>query len=585
MSLPIQPLADAQLELRAELGTALFALLRAAQELQLATPAMEDLHRVVTDLRAPYVLMVAGEVNAGKSHLLNGLFGREVCESSVLPETDRLHKFRFALEPSDVELGPEITEHFRPLNFLRDFHLIDTPGTNSIEPGQPHLAESYASLADLILFVFPVTNPWGATSWELLERLQKQLFRRVVLVVQQCDLREAHEVELITKHLGQISAHRLGTTLPIFPVSAKLALLSKTTGIDKARLRAESGFGPLEDHLADILRSEPERAARLHRAALSAEAELGGLQTRCQTVQKLLLQDRDALLGMLRNLRDKARDQLQAVETVHQDFDRALHRCWLRGEEMLRDRLRPLNAVRHAFGGEARWKARFRAGIEPVLRATLSRQIESALGRIQSEMRTSRAQLNSVVEAWARQTPPEESGDAAGEAFTRRREQLAALERTLAAGMQDVSVRAEMQELFADAAGTYLAREEHRGLDLAASLSQRLTELAVEIAMAGLDEVGSSGLGLFALGRASRIIDAYHVTMTDRGAELARSIEAVFTRLVESYYDRLMRVFAPFEEWRAPEQRRWDTTIARLRVLGTTLHRIGAKIADEAKAG
>lgn len=580
MPLPAPPLADAQLELRAELGTALFALLRTAQELGLATPAMEELHRLVTDLKAPFIFMVAGEVKAGKSTLLNGLFGREVCETSVLPATDRLHKFQFALEESDVVASAELVDHFRPVNFLRDFHLVDTPGTNSIEAGQTHLAEFFAPYSDIILFVFPVTNPWGASSWELLERFQKQLYRRVVIVVQQCDLREPHEVELITKHLRQICEHRLGTALPIFPVSAKLALLSKTSGLDKARLRAESGFGPLEDHLAGILKSEPERAERLHRAALSAGLELSSLLERCEAVKKVLEADREALIGMIRSLSAKAQDQLQAVENVHYDFDRALGRCWLRGEEMLRERLRPLNAVRLALKGDAKWVASFRAGIEPVVRATLSRQIEQALGRVQSEMRTSRAQLTKMVEKWAHQTPPSEPEDVAGQAFRRRREVIAELEHTLFLGLKEETARAEMHQIFAEAAGDYMAREQDRALDLPAALSKRLTELGVESAMAGLQQVRSGDrFGFFAFGRASRLIDAYHVTMTDRGAALARSIETVFTRLVEIYYDRLMRVFAPYEEWRVPEQARWEGIVQRLKLLEATFQRLGQQMA------
>ncbi|MBS0658701.1 MAG: dynamin family protein [Verrucomicrobia bacterium] len=576
---PVPPLADAQLELRAELGTALFSLLRTAQELGLATPAMGELHRLVTDLRAPFIFMVAGEVKAGKSTLLNALFGREVCETSVLPATDRLHKFQFALEESDVESGPELVDHYRPLNFLRDFHLVDTPGTNSIQPGQTHLGEFFAPYADAILFVFPVTNPWGASSWELLERFQKHLFRRVVIVVQQCDLREPHEIDLITKHLGQICEHRLGTRLPIFPVSAKLALLSKTSGLDKPRLRAESRIEALEEHLAGILKSEPERAARLHRAALSAGLELATLLERCEAVKKVLEADRSAILEMVRSLASKARDQLQSVENVHYDFDRALNRCWLRGEEMLRERLRPLNAVRLALQGDARWTASFRAGLEPVLRSTLTRQIESALGRVQSEMRTSRAQLTRMVEKWAHQTPPAEPDDVAGQAFRRRREVIAELEHSLFLGLKEESARGEMHDIFAEAAGDYIAREEHRSLDLSAALVRRLTELGLESAMAGLGQVRQGDrFGLFAFGRASKVIDAYHVTMTDRGGALAKSIETIFTRLVEIYYDRLMRIFAPYEEWRVPEQAHWDGIVQRLRLLEATFQRLGQQL-------
>ena len=42
------------------------------------------------ELGAPFLFVVCGEVNAGKSSLINGLFGRELCKVNILPETNRV---------------------------------------------------------------------------------------------------------------------------------------------------------------------------------------------------------------------------------------------------------------------------------------------------------------------------------------------------------------------------------------------------------------------------------------------------------------------------------------------------------------
>ena len=40
-------------------------------------------------LKNPFLFVVCGEVNAGKSTLINGLFGEDLCAVNVLPETQR----------------------------------------------------------------------------------------------------------------------------------------------------------------------------------------------------------------------------------------------------------------------------------------------------------------------------------------------------------------------------------------------------------------------------------------------------------------------------------------------------------------
>ena len=97
---PAKPLGDDHLELRAELGTGLFSLLTIARDAGVLTPALRQLQQLATDLRGPFTFMVAGEVKAGKSTLLNALFGREVCRADPLPATDRVHHFRFGFAPA-----------------------------------------------------------------------------------------------------------------------------------------------------------------------------------------------------------------------------------------------------------------------------------------------------------------------------------------------------------------------------------------------------------------------------------------------------------------------------------------------------
>jgi len=78
-------IADHYLQLRTDLETALIRLLRLGADLQRSPASLETLHALLIDIRQPLLFVVVGEVKAGKSSLLNALFGREFAKTGVLP--------------------------------------------------------------------------------------------------------------------------------------------------------------------------------------------------------------------------------------------------------------------------------------------------------------------------------------------------------------------------------------------------------------------------------------------------------------------------------------------------------------------
>src|SRR3954469_1023584 len=229
-------IADNYLQLRTELETALAALLKLGSELRRDPASLDIIQGLLTDVREPLLFVVVGEVKAGKSSLLNALFGQEFAKVDVLPATDRVYIFRYGDRESAVEVSPHLVERYQPIDFLRDFNVVDTPGTNTIVAQHQTITETFIPRADLVLFVFSVTNPWTQSAWTLLDFVQKKWLKNVVFVLQQADLRDLPEIEIIRRHLQDTALQRLGLAPPIFAVSARKALLAKTTGVDKERL-------------------------------------------------------------------------------------------------------------------------------------------------------------------------------------------------------------------------------------------------------------------------------------------------------------------------------------------------------------
>ena len=246
----------------------------------------------------PFLFIVCGEVNSGKSSLLNGLFGHELCEVSVLPETNRVIRYRYGSTPLDVDISPSLQERFRPAEFLRDFHLIDTPGTNAMTTGQQEITLSFLPTADLILFVFPVNNPWEAATWNLISSLPPDCHHRVALIIQQKDQRESADIKVIAQHVSDLSMKKTGVILPIFAVSGKNALEAKRAGALDLRAYENSGLPALEEFINHQICDSPERQAALQTSRNHAAAALRNIEDHIDEQTRALSQQHHFLTSL-----------------------------------------------------------------------------------------------------------------------------------------------------------------------------------------------------------------------------------------------------------------------------------------------
>ncbi len=234
-------------------------------------------------LGPPFLFVVCGEVNAGKSSLINGLFGRDLCRTNILPETHRVLWYQYGEHATDAEVTPMLEERHRPIGFLRDFNLIDTPGTNSIVQGHQEITARFLPTADLILFVFPVTNPWGAATWNFISALTPECLKRVVFIIQQADQREAADLIVIKGHMRDLAMKRIGFAPPVFAVSAKMASEAKRAEPFAAKRLTASGFPELELFISRKVCESPERNSALEGWRAQAAEALRTVEDQIET--------------------------------------------------------------------------------------------------------------------------------------------------------------------------------------------------------------------------------------------------------------------------------------------------------------
>jgi small GTP-binding protein len=299
----------------------------------------------MASLEDPFLFVVVGEVNAGKSTLLNALFGQDFCHADVIPTTDRIAFFKYGEESHEFEFSENIVEVFRPNEFLKDFNIVDTPGTNSIEEGHQRITEQFLPMADLAIFVFSVTNPWGATTWDFLDRIHHQWKKKIIFVLQQCDLRTDEEVAAILEHLQKTAHHRFGQHFPTFAVSAKQAFLAKTSDTSNEELSDESQIDGLERYISGVVESSEARLVKLIHAWRASCYVLGEIKEKLGAASEIIRADSELLSELEPVSRAQKERTLKKCEPLFEAFDQSFMAAGLQAEPLLDSEFRIVSAL------------------------------------------------------------------------------------------------------------------------------------------------------------------------------------------------------------------------------------------------
>ena len=183
--------------------------------------ATQILRARLTNLQAAALLVVVGEVKAGKSSFINALLREDVCEVAPGPCTVRIQELVYGPERRVEALGDSWQRIALPKEVLREISMVDTPGTNSIVKDHQAITENYIPQSDLVVFVFSAVNPHTKSAWELLTLIKKEWHRKVVFVLQQSDRATQKELTTNLEHVRQYAHERQVDNPSVFILSAK----------------------------------------------------------------------------------------------------------------------------------------------------------------------------------------------------------------------------------------------------------------------------------------------------------------------------------------------------------------------------
>ena len=347
-------------------------------KLDLPREDWDSLQQAILQLDELFLIVIAGEFNAGKTALVNALLGQKVLSEGATPTTSRVTLIKWGEESAEQVVDENFAIFTYPLPLLKELNIVDTPGTNAIIRRHERLTEEFIPRSDLVLFVTSADHPLTESERQFLERILAW-GKKIVFVLNKVDIFEddtaLQEVrDFILRHTTTI----LGDRPQLYPVSAKLAqrAASEREPEQRAHLRELSRIDELEGYinasLDDIIRlqlkfNNPLGVAErlIEQAGQSLAAQSDALDEDKLTAASL----ETVITEYERELRSELPPRLAEVENI-------LHRLEQRGLDFFDTTLRLTN-IQNLIRGD-----RVRAEFEKQVMADVPQQIEEHVQRL-----------------------------------------------------------------------------------------------------------------------------------------------------------------------------------------------------------
>lgn len=575
-------IADRYLQLRSDLESALGALLKLATELRRPRATLDAIHGLMTDIREPLLFVVIGEVKSGKSSLLNALFGQEFAKVDVLPATDKIYIFRYGAEEKHVDLSPHVVERYLPIEFLHDFNVVDTPGTNTIVAEHHTITENFVPRADVVLFVFSVANPWTQSAWDFLGVVQKQWLKNVIFVLQQADLRDAREIEMIQRHLQDTAMQKLGFVPPILTVSARKALRARNgETAPNEELLGESQITALEEQIGSAVTESSARLTKLRSARQTAAVILDQITEEVRASIEVITRDEARLRRVGEFLRARKEQTLRQVSGLLRSVENTCRSCAEQGRRLVETEYSfwgvwKLMLMRHRSPRDLQMQ------LEMKLRQSVEPEVEHAVQLLETDLRTLWPQVQDLLETHLRRaelrdqvqkTPPDFARD--------RRELMQAVHLALVEHIAGKSVEDQIGDLLGETSTRLrlpggVAAASGIATILAAMMSASVADVTGILAA-----TAAATSALVAVRQRKKMIAIYDEQMKTKCAELLNAVEQQLRRAVDLFYQEITTTFQPLAAFCTSQRRMHEPLLARGEELKTRLDSLGATLGRE----
>ena len=325
-------------------------------------------------LSLPFLLVVVGEFNAGKSALINALLGAQVLEEGVTPTTSSVGILRYGTERAGASRPDGIREIVAPVELLRSIAIVDTPGTNAVLREHEALTRDFLPRADLVLFISSADRPYAESERAFLEAI-REWGKKVVLVLNKADLlRTESDLEEVVAFVRKRAGDTLGVEPEVFALSAWEAQQARQQG-DAAALE-RSRLPAFEEKITTTLDERERFRLKLLSPLGVARRALRDASKRVEGSLALLEGDLAALAAIEARLGGQGDELARDFRLRLSDVEKTLLEFERRGHAFFDERLR-LGRFRELFDRE-----RLRRDFEAEVVAALPHEVERRVGGI-----------------------------------------------------------------------------------------------------------------------------------------------------------------------------------------------------------
>lgn len=541
---------------------------------------LDKLRGAAEQLDELFLIVAAGEFNAGKSALLNALLGETVLEEGVTPTTAQVTLLRWGEQAGRqvVDDGFAIVTH--PLPLLQELNMVDSPGTNAINRQHERLTSDYVPRSDLVLFVTSADRPLTQSERLFLEKILKW-GKKVSLVINKIDILESENAREEVRNFVSTNAEEiLGYKPEVFMVSAKLAQKSRHADPEAAAtLRAASGMDALEHYINQTLDNKTRLELKL-RSPLGVAANLEGSARETVEFQINDLQQDASLTADLetdigqyqRELDAEIPPRLAEIENTLINFEN-------RGQDFF-DRTMKLTNIFNLAKPE-RVKEQFQDEVQADVSTEIDEKVRGMIDWMVDKDLNTWYKVAGALERRQAQSQKEMPSTVTPQS-TRRQELIENVSTTIQSIVSRYDRRQEAEHL-ADYVQESVAQTALFGigaLGVGAMVATVLTTKALDVT--GIVTAGTLAvLGLFVIPyKRKQAKEDFARKMKEMRATLKETLEKTFRREAGSALNRLEEKISPYVDYVHKEQERLQSERSALEDLKNNLNALEAEIPE-----
>lgn len=314
----------------------------------------------------PYLIVLMGPYNAGKSSIINALLGTpDLLPVGPTPTTDRITILRYGEQATRARTG-DVDTVFHPSPLLQKVSFVDTPGLESIFREHEEITRRFLHRSDTVMLVMLATQAMTARNLDYIKTL-KEYGKQVILILNQVDLLTPEERETVRQYVTDQARGELGAAPVVWLMSSREALDTRhADGTVDEEKWAASGIKQIENYVDTQLSDVPRMRQKLHTPLQIAQNVHGAALTAVRGGQSALnhyqniAQNVEQQLSVFR--RESERIVVQTTDEINAKFEEA----GKRGAEAIHEQFQ----FSRAFGSVFRGLAEL-VGLSSIARSTV----------------------------------------------------------------------------------------------------------------------------------------------------------------------------------------------------------------------